>query len=441
MRILVVSGSKAQLPDPVYPLGAAIVATACERAGHQVEWFDALRQQQHLTALTEKIAACSPEVVLLSIRNIDSGAFPRPDLYFEDHRPVVETCRAATGAPIVVGGSGFSLMPKAFMRHLGADCGVVGDGAAAIKDILARLEAGQPCAGVLEAGDNVDPFYVCDRRFFDAPWYYEKGGVANIQTKLGCAQKCIYCTYPCLEGKGTRRASPRAVVDEAEAMVASGIRHFFFVDAVFNSPESHAAQICEEILRRDLDISFTGYFVPKGDLPEFPGLIKRAGCTAVEFGTDALADSILASLQKGFTVDEAVRYTERFAAEGIDHCHNLIFGGPGETARTMATSVARMDSLRPTAVIATIGLRVYPGTDLARMARARENTESLSDESLSPVFYVEEAVADTIIAQVDRWVEDRKGWVCPGLGKRYNARYLARRRMHLNHKGVLWPLL
>ena len=42
---------------------------------------------------------------------------------------------------------------------------------------------------------------------------------------------------------------------------------------------------------------------------------------------------------------------------------------------------------------------------------------------------------------VDQWVEDRTPWVCPGLGKRYNWRYMARRRMRLNHKGVLWPLL
>ena len=79
MRVLVISGSKARLPDPVYPLGAAIVATAAKQAGHDVSWFDALRHKDHLAALSEKIAAFDPEVFLLSVRNIDSGAFPDPE--------------------------------------------------------------------------------------------------------------------------------------------------------------------------------------------------------------------------------------------------------------------------------------------------------------------------------------------------------------------------
>jgi hypothetical protein len=45
MRLLVISGSRARLPDPVYPLGAAIVATALRRAGHEMTWFDALQHK------------------------------------------------------------------------------------------------------------------------------------------------------------------------------------------------------------------------------------------------------------------------------------------------------------------------------------------------------------------------------------------------------------
>ena len=37
------------------------------------------------------------------------------------------------------------------------------------------------------------------------------------------------------------------------------------------------------------------------------------------------------------------------------------------------------------------------------------------------------------------WVDEREGWVCPGLGKRYNPRYLARLRKR--HKGPLWAML
>jgi radical SAM superfamily enzyme YgiQ (UPF0313 family) len=441
MRVLAISGSKARLPDPVYPLGAAIVATAARRAGHHLSWFDALRYKDHIGALSENISASEPDVFLLSIRNIDSGAFPDPDLYFEDHSAIVALCRSASSAPIVIGGSGFSLMPSAFMEHLKPDCGVTGEGAAITVDLLSRLEKGDRCTGIVHASPGEDPFFVCDRDIFDVDWYYEYGGVANIQTKSGCPYKCIYCTYPSLEGRDKRERDPEAVVDEMASLTERGIDHFFFVDSVFNSPENHAAAVCEEILRRDLRVSFTGYFCPKGDLPEFPSLLKRAGCSAVEFGTDALSDSMLRSYRKGFTVDEAITYSRRIGEQGIPQCHNLILGGPGETEQTMVESVARLDEMNPAAVIATIGLRVYPGTALARMARQRENTATVSEESLDPVFFLEEEVADTIVEKVGAWVDDRKGWICPGLKKRYNARYLARRRERLGHKGVLWPLL
>ncbi len=441
MRVLVICGSRARLPDPVYPLGAAIIATAAKRAGHDVAWFDALRHKDHLGALSEKISTWKPDVLLLSIRNIDSGAFPDPDLYFEDHRSIAEVCRRETNAPVVLGGSGFTLMPNAFMEHVKPDCGVTGEGAAIIVDLLSRLEKGDECAGIIHTTPGKKPFFVCDRDMFDVDWYYEYGGVANIQTKSGCPHKCIYCTYPSLEGRNKRERAPEEVVDELASLTERGIDHFFFVDSVFNSPERHAAAVCEEILRRELRVSFTGYFYPKGDLPEFPRLLKRAGCSAVEFGTDALSAPMLRSYRKGFTVDEAVTMARRIGEQGIPQCHNLILGGPGETASTMEESVARLDEIDPIAVIATIGLRVYPGTELASMARQRENTEAVSEESLDPVFYVEEQVADTIVEKVGAWVDDRKGWICPGLKKRYNPRYLARRRERLGHKGVLWPLL
>ncbi|MBW2536486.1 MAG: cobalamin-dependent protein [Deltaproteobacteria bacterium] len=431
MRVMMVSGSRARLPDPVYPLGAAIVATAARRAGHEVSWFDALRHEDPPAALAAAVEAERPQAVLFSIRNIDNAAFPLVDRHFEEHASLVEACRATTTAPVVLGGSGFSLMPEGFMGYLGADHGVVGEGEEAIVDVLAALEAREDVPRLVLAGRVRPPFPLADRDLFDADWYYAHGGVANLQSKRGCPLRCVYCTYPLLEGHSTRASEPGAVVDEMAALAAAGIGHVFFVDAVFNRPEEHAAMNCEEILRRELTISFTGYFVPTGELPEFPSLLRRAGCSAVELGTDSLSDPQLEALAKGFTVDEALAFSARLAAAGIKQCHNLIFGVPGETRESMEASVARMDAIDPTAVIATIGLRVYPGTGLLALAGGDE-------PGLDPVFFVEEGVAEDIVDVVRGYVETRRGWICPGLGEKMNPRYLARLRRR--HKGPLWEL-
>jgi radical SAM superfamily enzyme YgiQ (UPF0313 family) len=439
MRVLLVSGSRARLPDPVYPLGAAMVGTALRRAGHELRWFDALRHAEPAAALAAEIASCRPEAVLLSIRNVDNAAFPGTSRHFEDHLELARAIRRGTRAPFVLGGSAFSLMPEAFLAYLGADAGVAGEGEAAAVELVGRISRGEPLPRVSSPPRLAPPFVVPDRDLFDAPWYYQNGGLANVQTKRGCALECVYCTYPLLEGSCIRAVEPGAVVDELAAIRASGIGHVFVVDAVFNRPEAHAAAICEEILRRGLEISFTGYFVPRGDLPELPALLKRAGCAAVELGTDSLSDPVLARLAKGFTADEAIAYSRRLADAGIQQCHNLIFGCPGETAATIAESTARMDALRPTAVIAMIGLRVFPGTPLWRLGGGEASPPPADPTALlEPTFFLEEAVADTVVETVAGLVEARPNWIAPGLGKRYNLRYLERLRRR--HKGLLWTI-
>ena len=100
------------MPDPVYPLGPATVGTALRRAGHDVRWFDALRHADPAAALADALDECAPEAVLLSIRNIDNAAFPSPSRHFEDHLELARAVRRGTRAPLVLGGSAFSLMPE-----------------------------------------------------------------------------------------------------------------------------------------------------------------------------------------------------------------------------------------------------------------------------------------------------------------------------------------
>ena len=426
------------MPDPVYPLGPAMVGTALRRAGHDVRWFDALRHAAPAEALAAAIADADPEAVLLSIRNIDNAAFPNPSRHFEDHLELARVIRERTRAPFVLGGSAFSLMPDAFLAYLGADAGVVGEGEAAACELIGALARGETLPRIHRAPRLEPPFLAPDRDLFDAAWYYRSGGLANVQTKRGCALRCSYCTYPTLEGSRIRAEEPGDVVDQLAAIRASGIDHVFIVDAVFNRPESHAAAICEEILRRGLEISFTGYFAPQGDLAELPALLARAGCTAVELGTDSLSDPVLERLGKGFTAAEAMAYSRRLGAAGIKQCHNLIFGCPGETDATIAESVTRMDALAPTAVIAMIGLRVFEGTPLWRLGGGDAADGGDPLRPLEPVFFLEEAVAGTVVDTVARLVDARPNWISPGLGRRYNPRYLERLRRR--HKGLLWTI-
>jgi len=48
----------------------------------------------------------------------------------------VAACRACSGAPVVLGGAGYSIFPRPALAYLGADFGIRGDGEAAFPALL-----------------------------------------------------------------------------------------------------------------------------------------------------------------------------------------------------------------------------------------------------------------------------------------------------------------
>jgi tRNA A37 methylthiotransferase MiaB len=53
--------------------------------------------------------------------------------------------------------------------------------------------------------------------------YFSEGGMGNIETKRGCAKRCIYCADPLGKGDKVRCRSPKSVADEVEGLLAMGI--------------------------------------------------------------------------------------------------------------------------------------------------------------------------------------------------------------------------
>jgi radical SAM superfamily enzyme YgiQ (UPF0313 family) len=69
-----------------------------------------------------------PDLVGISLRNIDNTDTTDPMGFMGGYRFVVETVRQVSSAPIVLGGSGFTLFPRRILDELGADFGIVGEG-------------------------------------------------------------------------------------------------------------------------------------------------------------------------------------------------------------------------------------------------------------------------------------------------------------------------
>jgi len=456
LRVLLVSANTEKIPDPVFPLGAAIMAAAAERAGHEVHTLDLCFLDALVPALDEALRASRPDVVGISLRNLDSSAYPQNTSYIDDYVRLVDALRERSDATIVLGGAGFTVMPATILEVLGADAGVVGEGEAAFPWILERLAAGEPlrttpafrcervgrsvCVTPVTRIKQLDEAGSARRESFDLQLYYQRGGALNVQTKRGCCFECVFCSYPLIEGSKVRMRSARAVVDEIESVRREhGVRHWFFVDNIFNMPLRHAKEICDEMAARALDVEWSAYLNPKFVDEELCRLMARSGCKAIEFGTDAGSPTMIANLDKEFEVEDLRRSSALCHAHHLKFAHSLIFGGPGETDQTVAETIALMDELRPTAVIAMTGIRILPGTGMVDIA-LRDGQIEPDDDLLYPRFYVSPTLGEELIERIEAHARCHRNWIVPGLGIKTNVQVLQKLRSR-KIKGQLWRLL
>ena len=153
MRVLLISANTERIPDPVYPIGPAYVGAAARRAGHDVHAVDlcfATDVEARRTTVVDEIGEFEPEVVGISLRNLDNSAYPENRSYIEDYHALVSWVRATSGAPIVLGGAGFTVMPTTILEELHAEYGIVGEGEFAFPWLLEEIKRGggiQPSGG------------------------------------------------------------------------------------------------------------------------------------------------------------------------------------------------------------------------------------------------------------------------------------------------------
>lgn len=448
MRVLLLSANRERSPYPVFPLGLAYLAGPLIDAGHQLSALDLCFTTDPETAVSEALWNSRSEAVVISIRNIDNVTYPLSRSYLQGIGRIVDLCRDRV--PVIVGGSGFSLMPVEVLSLLNADYGVVGEGEEVLPLLLQRIAGGADTAGlpgVIRRGDTgfAEPRFVerigtPERSLFAVERYHREGGMANVQTKRGCPFKCCYCTYPLLEGNRTRLRPIGDIVAELRELVDGyGVSYIYFVDDIFNYPPDFAERLCRAIADARLPINWSAFINPDFMPPSLMEAMAQAGCDAVEFGTDSGSAAMLRNLGKSFNVD-AVRSSSRLCREfAMDFAHYLLFGGPGETGETVLESFAVMDDVSPTAVIAMTGIRVFPGTAIHQRALA-DGVISPERSLLEPVFYISPSIRDSLCDMITELAARRKNWIAPGLEINVSDAMLEAMR-HFPVRGPLWKLM
>ena len=410
MRVLLISTNCERKPSFAIPIGVAHLQTALIYAGFETEILDLCfcSDEELQPVVGRKLQEFPAGLIGISIRNIDNETFLQYRGNLGDVRLVVETCRQHSSAPIVVGGSAFSLMPEEIMRTLNVQLGVVGEGENAIVELAHAVQLGeafQRVPGLVTLSDDVycgaEPsrvqnmatvvspeHFVPDERYFSTqvvgpqPTY-------GVQTKRGCAFRCSYCPVPSIEGKPFRLRQPEEIVNEIQHLQkTSGLQRVFFTDSIINIPRRHALAFTRAMIDAKLNVRWMAYANPLQFTQDMADQFVEAGCQILNFGIDAACEEMLTSLQKDFRVEDIFNATAQCKKAGIRVIHSLLLGGPNESPETVRKTLAAVGQMAPHILTIAIGIRLYPQTPLWKMLESQLPAIHNAN-MLEPIFYLE----------------------------------------------------
>lgn len=437
MRALLIFANPNQAV-PVSPYGLDIIRAnmAVQEPAAEIRIINPyIESTDPVRHLSKVLAEFSPDIVGLSIRNIDNSVVAISENYPADGSPIDlvsyvpairELCDALREwnpeVPCVAGGAAFTSCPGEFLDYLGLDFGLLGAGEDSFRKLIVTLRGLRPpyvphLARVLStlpgavyradgpafrtvpramtlcAEPNVTPEIASEYQLI----YQLRGIPAAVRTKTGCPLRCAYCIDP-VNMRVTDKRPVEHVLDDIDYYAGEyGLSSFHIADAELNLPyEDHVLALCAGMRRRGLAdrVSWRGYFnaVPCSD--QLLDALVSAGCRAPSFAIDSFVPAGLRGHQKNFRAAQAhdllARLLERKARPEV--C--LLLGQPGETAESLQANIGWMLHYadQGVQVAYSCGIRVYPNTPLYRQ---RLNQDYLytrpgpADSPLDPRAYCE----------------------------------------------------
>ncbi len=423
MNILLINSNRLKHPWPVIPFGLCVVAAALEDAGHDVVFLDLCFSKNTDREIRLALSKFKPELVGVGIRNIDNASGYNTIFFIEQIKvEVINPLKSAFEGPIVIGGAAIGISGAEILHFFDLSLAIQGDGERSIVELSARLEKNLPLSGLgglilRQNGMIVEenpPWPVTDMnalpsvkfaRYLDVRRYRKYNSPLQIQTKRGCALRCVYCTYNRLEGSVYRFKDPMRVANEVETLVyETGIRHIEFTDSTFNIPLEHAKAVLQAIADKGLNLRCRALGLNPSAVDEaLVKLMKRVGFQDVDLGVESGCNQTLRSLGKNFNKEDVLKAGKLLHQENIPTSWFLLLGAPGETEDTLHETLETIANAASPwdLVVIGIGIRVYKGAPLAKKLQ-QTNRDGINDNFLHPVHFEPKALDIQTIKKITK---------------------------------------
>lgn len=236
---------------------------------------------------------------------------------------------------------------------------------------------------------DLDELPFPDRDFLESGGrdsYGDSLETARISTSRGCVAHCTFCNVNFFseisKGKLWRGRSAEKVVDEIELLVNKyRIKKINFSDSSFDDPgrigKERSAEICNELLRREINVSAKIYLrcdtMKTEEDMALLRLYKKAGIDVIIVGVEAGSDDELKFYEKNATMADNYRMVNILRDMDIFYyLTGFIMFGPNSTMSTLRANINFLHEVGTTDNLNHIsnGMMLIRGSKLYRMLKA-----------------------------------------------------------------------
>lgn len=359
-----------------FPLGIGYIAGVLEEKGHEVYLFDATREDN----FTDTLKGIRPGLIGISVTTPAAGL---TNYFINNIKNILPH------TPIVCGGIHPSVFKEQFLKEMGIDFVIYGEGENTISELCEKLQnpdgdisaiqgliyrrngsvyKNQPRALISDLDTIAFPArhkvnfkrYLCPPGVIRGVWLERS---TNIMTSRGCYGECVYCSSNYLFERKIRRRSVDNVIKEIELLANNyNIDGLFIMDDTFLINKKWIFEFVEKLKTKKFKIKWTCYGRVDSVSEDMLKAIKEAGCIQVEFGVESCSNRILTEIKKGTNVDQIRNAFEIARKSKLRTLGNFMIGFPTETVEEIEETINISKAINPdfaTCYYAT----PYPGSE------------------------------------------------------------------------------
>jgi len=380
MKILFINSNRYKFP-PVIPIGIEYLAGSLSKTQHTYKICDLCFSDKPIDDLNKALAKFKPEIVGITIRQIDTVLYQNNEFFLPEIKSYVDLCKLF-GCKVILGGSGYSIMPQQILKYTRADYGIEGPGELALIHLLNKLKSNKNVPSIINGYSYFKNLYYHFKReiLFDYKKYFNNGGIAGFRTQIGCNENCIFCT------EGNKRIiyhHPESVAKEIAQIKQLGYTKFHLCDSEFNLNLEHCIKVCKAMCNICGSTNWALYMKPGPYSDELFYWLNKSG-----------ADLITLSLNTNYSAyDKLKNFCLAASKNNIKIAVDLSTGFPNEDIESLKLMLDTLDKLPVETVGVNSFYRIYPGTPLFNVINNGEVTQEflinwdINTDYIKPVFY------------------------------------------------------